>query len=67
MYIWYVYSIIQEVLQKVSNNKNLQLEGVETNNRPELFARIYLKRALIFLNVLKYLNETLYTYSSYYY
>ena len=67
MYIWYVYSIIQEVLQKVSNNKNLQLEGVEINNRSELFARIYLKRALIFLNVLKYLNETLYTYSSYYY
>ena len=66
MYIWYVYSIIQEVLQKVSNNKNLQLEGVEINNRSELFARIYLKRALIFLNVLKYLNETLYTYSSYY-
>ena len=48
-------------------NKNLQLEGVDINNTSEFFARIYLKRALTFLKVLKYLSETLYTHSSYYY
>ena len=48
-------------------NKNFQLEGVDINNTSEFFARIYLNRALTFLKVLKYLNETFYTYSSYYY
>ena len=53
--------------RSLTKKKNLQLEGVDINNTSEFFARIYLKRALTFLKVLKYLNETLYTYSSYYY
>ena len=42
MYIWYVYSIIQENIQKILNTFLI------SGNGPAFFAKIYLKRALTF-------------------
>ena len=50
MYIWYVYSIIQEKLQTI-NKKELELVGESINNRPVFSAKINPGRVLTFQRI----------------
>ena len=51
MYIWYVYSIIQEKLQTIINKKELELVGKSINNRPVFSAKINPERVLTFQRI----------------